>query len=97
MFSLRVQETRKGRVVAACDLDLLGETFTEGDVTLHVDEAFYGGDEVELAAVVDALDRYHTANLVGNELIDGLMEAGLVQEEEPEQVDGVRHVQLFRV
>ncbi len=97
MFSLHVQETAKGRVVAACDLDILGETFTEGDVTLHVDAAFYGGDEVDLDAVVDALDHFHTANLVGNELVDGLVDAGVVQEGEPERVDGVRHVQLFRV
>ena len=97
MFSLNVRRTPQGTVVAACDLDVLGETFTEGDVTLHVDPDFFGGDEVELDAVVDALDRFHTANLVGNELVAALVEEGVVDAAEPETVDGVRHVHLFWV
>lgn len=97
MFSLNVRRTPQGTVVAACDLDLLGETFTEGDVTLHVDPDFFGGDETDLETVVAALQRYHTANLVGNELIAGLIEQGVVDASEPETVDGVRHVHLFRV
>lgn len=97
MFSCRRIQTGKGTIVAACDAAILGDTYEEDGVTVAVTEEFYGGDEVELAAVVAALNDFFTANLVGNELLDGLVDTGVVDETEIETVDGVQHVQLFRV
>ncbi len=97
MFSCRQIRTDKGTIVAACDADILGDTYEEDGVTVAVTEEFYGGEEVELDAVVAALRNFFTANLVGNELVDGLVAEGVVQSEEVETVDGVQHVQLFRV
>ncbi|MDY6769884.1 MAG: DUF424 family protein [Candidatus Nanohaloarchaea archaeon] len=97
MFSCREIQSGKGTIVAACDAAILGDEYTEGGVTLTVDEDFYGGEEVGLDAVIAALDGFFTANLVGNELLDGLIAEGVVDEAEVGAVDGVRHVQLFRV
>lgn len=97
MFSLQRKETPKGFIVAACDIDILGETYTEDGLTLEVREGFYGGREADLDDVIDALESFFTANLVGNELIHGLMEEGVVEHREVETVDEVKHVQLFQV
>ncbi|MFB6265837.1 MAG: DUF424 family protein [Candidatus Nanohaloarchaea archaeon] len=45
----------------------------------------------------EALKEYVTANLVGNELVDALRERGVVEKQEIGEVDGVKHVQLFRI
>ncbi|MDY6769323.1 MAG: DUF424 family protein [Candidatus Nanohaloarchaea archaeon] len=97
MFSCRTIRTEKGVVVAACDRALLGDVYKEDGVTLDVDEDFYGGEEVDIDGVVAALDGFFTANLVGNELVGALLDEGVVAEDEVETVDGVKHVQLFRV
>ncbi|MCJ7478611.1 MAG: DUF424 family protein [Candidatus Nanohaloarchaeota archaeon QJJ-7] len=90
-------QTAKGKIVAACDLEILGDSYSEDGVKLDIKEDFYGGEEVDLEGVTDALERFFTANLAGNQLVEALVEAGVVQEEEIETVDGVKHVQLFRV
>ncbi len=97
MYTCRTIRTQKGTVVAACDTDILGDVYTEDGVTLDIDEGFYDGDECELAGVIDALDGFFTANLAGNRLVAALVDEGVVQEGEVATVDGVKHVQLFRV
>lgn len=97
MYSCRTVQTAKGKIVAACDLEILGDSYSEDGVKLDIKEDFYGGEEVDLEGVTDALERFFTANLAGNQLVEALVEAGVVQEEEIETVDGVKHVQLFRV
>ncbi|MFB6133059.1 MAG: DUF424 family protein, partial [Halanaeroarchaeum sp.] len=49
------RETDQGLLVTACDPDVLGETFEDGDVSLTVTEDFYGGESVDEEAVVDTL------------------------------------------
>lgn len=97
MYAVSTIETAKGTIVAACDADILGDVYTEDGVTLDVDAGFYGGEEVELQAVIDALDSFLTANLVGNRLVAALVEEDVVDADEVEDVDGVKHVQLFQV
>lgn len=96
-YLLSTRDTAKGLLVAACDAEVLGETYEEDAVRLHVREAFYGGDEASLDAIMDALDRCFTANLVGNALIDALLDEGVLEEEEVEHVAGMAHSQLFRI
>lgn len=97
MFSIKVHDTRKGRVVAACDEEVLGELYEEGKVRLEVDEDFYGGRKAGLEEVLQELENYVTANLVGNRLVEALVEEEVVEEGEFEEVDAVKHAQLFRV
>jgi len=97
MFSCRTIQTGKGKIVAACDLDVLGDTYSEDGVRLEVKEDFYGGEEKELHEVVENLRDFFTANLVGNELVEALVDEDIVKRGEVREVDGVKHVQLFRV
>lgn len=94
-FVMQEHRTDEGRLLAACDADIVGETFTEEDTQLILDEEFYGTDPVELLDVLDALEGVATANLVGEELVGELLDADIVKEDEVKHVDGVPHVQLF--
>lgn len=97
MFSCRTVRTDKGTIVAACDLELLGDSYAEDGVKLDISEGFYGGEELELHEVVAHLQDFFTANLVGNELVEALVDEGVVNPPEVDEVDGIKHVQLFRV
>lgn len=94
-FVMQEHRTDEGRLLAACDADIVGETFTEGETQLILDEEFYGTDHVELLDVLDALDGIATANLAGEALIEELVDADIIEEDEVKHVDGVPHVQLF--
>jgi len=95
---LRERETPEGLLVSVCDPDCLGETFSEGEVTLDVTEEFYGGEAATTAdpeEVIDSLTRAMTANIVGERAVEVAIEAGLVDEDRVLDIDGTRHAQLL--
>lgn len=89
------RETDQGLLVTVCDADILGETFEGEDVSLTVSESFYGGEDVDEAAVVESLDRASIANLVGTDAVALAIEEGFVDEDRVLEVDGTRHAQFL--
>ncbi|WP_227134272.1 DUF424 domain-containing protein [Halorubellus salinus] len=94
---LSERETTEGLLVAACDADLLGETFEDGEISLTVTEEFYGGDEVDPAAAVAAVRRADVANLVGIETVGAAVDAGVVDETTVLEVEDTLHAQVLRL
>jgi len=95
MFSLKTYQTGKGKLVAACDDNLLGEEFTEEDVTLSVEESFYFEDKVEFETILEELKEAKIANLIGDKLIEKLKQKDKIEESEIKRVSGVPHTQIF--
>lgn len=91
------RETDQGLLVTACDPDVLGETFEEGEVSLSVTEDFYGGESLDEEEVVDTLARATVANLVGREVVELAIEAGYVDEANVLEVDTTLHAQFLRL
>jgi len=56
-------------VLAACDEDLLGKSFKEQELELHVNEDFYKGELTSEDVFSKLLDRADNINLVGEETI----------------------------
>jgi len=94
---LSERQTEEGLLVTACDADVLGETFDDGQVSLAVTEEFYGGEAASEDAVVASLKRARTANLVGEHAIETAVEAGVIDPGAVLDVDGTRHAQLVRL
>lgn len=94
-YAMQVHQTDEGRLLAACDGDLVGEEFHEGDRQLIVEAGFYGEDDRELLDILDALEDVATANFVGERLIGELVDAEIVSEDEIDRIDGIPHVQLY--
>jgi hypothetical protein len=95
---LRERDTPEGLLVSVCDDACLGETYANGDISLEVDEEFYGGpdaDPADAEAVVESLSRATTANIVGDRAVEVAVEAGLVDEDRVLDLDGTRHAQLL--
>lgn len=95
---LRERETEQGLLVSVCDTECLGETYENGQATLDVTEAFYGGQdavEVDREEVVTGLRRAQIANIVGEEAVGVAVEAGLVDEEAVLEFGETRHAQLL--
>jgi len=91
------RQTDEGLLVAVCDDDVLGETFEDGNVSLTVTEEFYGGDEVDEAAVVDSLARAAVANIVGREAVELAIDEGFVDEANVLEVESTLHAQLLQI
>ena len=97
---LRERETERGLLVSVCDPELLGETFEDGEISLTVEESFYGGEnavEADADAVVEGLRRASVANLVGEESVGVAVEAGIIDEATVLEVGETRHAQLLQI
>ena len=91
------RQTEQGLLVTACDPDVLGETFEEGEVSITVTEDFYGGESVDEERVVESLARATVANLVGRDVVELAIDAGYVDEANVLEVDTTLHAQFLRL
>ncbi|MFC6731315.1 MULTISPECIES: DUF424 domain-containing protein [unclassified Haladaptatus] len=91
------RQTPEGLLVSVCDSDILGETFTDGDVSISVSESFYGGDETDEQGVVASLQRATVANIVGTQAIQVAVENGFVDESTVLTIGETRHAQVLRL
>ena len=95
---LTERETDEGLLVSACDADIVGESFENGQVSLTVEPDFYDGEAAETGVpderVLESLAACTTANLVGEYTVELAIEGGFVDEETVLDIDGTRHAQL---
>lgn len=89
--------TQRGRLVAVCDADVLGETFESGELSLTVEEEFYGGDAADREEVIERLGRADVANLVGTDVVALAIEHGFVEEANVLDIGDTRHAQFLRL
>lgn len=91
------RQTPKGLLVSVCDREVLGETFENGDVSITVNEEFYGGEEVGESAVESTLARASVGNLVGERSVSLAIEKGHVEEANVLEIEGIPHAQFLRM
>ena len=96
-ISVRVHRSGRELLVAACDSELLGRTFREGKLRLHVHAEFYEGDRVEEDILVNRLEMATVANLVGKRVVAIAIRHGMVNPDCVLVIDGVPHAQMARM
>jgi hypothetical protein len=84
-------------LLAACDDNILGKTFCEGELQLVVSESFYGGEEVTKENFISQLKNATIANLVGVKVIKIALSLGLIHKDGIIEIAGVPHAQIARL
>ncbi len=80
--------------MAACDADLLGKVFSEGELQLEVKREFYDGVNVTREQFVSHLRLATIGNFVGEETVQAALEEGFIEEEGVLVIGGVPHAQM---
>jgi len=80
-------------VVAICDKDLIGKTFSEGDFEIKVSEYFYGGEEKTKEEVSEIMKESDNLNLIGKESVGLAVKLGIINKENVMMIQGVPHAQ----
>ena len=94
---LRVFKDTERTLVAACDSEVLGETFREGKLKLEVKSDFYKGVPVSLQEALAAISSADIVNLVGNRIVDAAAKEGFVDPSAIIRIGGTSHVQIVRL
>jgi hypothetical protein len=83
-------------LVAACDEELIGQTFEEGEMILKV-TSFYDGTVASKEELVVNLEAATCANLVGKRTIEVAVSAGFIDKDGIIRIGGVPHAQLYSI
>jgi len=70
----------EGNVLSLCDSELIGKTFSEGDVELEISEGFYKGEHYETEELKKMVKDARNINAVGKESVGLLIEMKIVEE-----------------
>jgi len=93
MIAIRIHVRDGERLLAACDEELLGMTFTEGEMRLRVSEIFYKGEIVTEETLRERMRNVTMMNLVGERAVSVALEFGYVTNDATVSIGGVKHAQ----
>lgn len=97
MISVKIHEVGGDVVLAACDSNLLGKKFKDGELRLEVSGSFYAEREIEPDELIELLENCTTANLVGKKVIGTYCEKNPEHKEAVIVIDGVPHLMVFAI
>ncbi len=95
-FAIKMHRAGPEVILAACDLEILGETFSEGEARITVNRHFYFGEEATEEMLVERMKSATIMNFVGERAVSLAIAQGLVDPERTITIQGVRHAQAVR-
>ena len=97
MYSAKVHTVGSDVLIACCDKEILGARLSGDEFELHVNERFYGGEEVSEEDLIGMISEATVANLLGDGVIDMAVRRGIIEQSAVREICGVKHAQLFVV
>ena len=94
---MRIHKAADDIILAACDEEVLGKTFTGDDMRITVSEKFYNGELVSEEVFVQRMGTVTIMNLVGERVIALAMEQGHVSEDGILEIGDVKHAQVVKL
>ncbi|MCC6040560.1 MAG: DUF424 family protein [Desulfurococcaceae archaeon] len=90
---IKIYNIGEETVVAACDEELLGALIvdSERNTRIYVDPAFYRGELTTIGEALEALKTSTQANLVGSNIVNAAIRAGLI---DPSAVLSIGNVKI---
>jgi hypothetical protein len=93
MISIKIHTRDGERLLAACDEELLGQTFREDGMRLTVSETFYLGEIITEDAFLERMKSVTMMNLVGERAVTLAQTAGYVSADTVLIIGGTKHAQ----
>lgn len=97
IISMKIMRIRNEVILAACDREILGKYFEEGEFHIEVKKEFYHEVYVSKETFINALRTATIVNLVGERVVKIAVEEGFVDEENILWIDGVPHAQMVKL
>ncbi len=94
-FYIRVVRVKGETLVAICDENILGKKFSEGELKIWVNPAFYGKKLVSAKEAIETLSSASIGNIVGKNIVRHAILAGLILAENVIEIEGVPHAQIL--
>jgi hypothetical protein len=84
-------------LLAACDVELLGEILRDGKIVFKIGEEFYKGPKMPVEEAIELMEESTIVNMVGHNIVNKAIEEGLVHPEAVLKICGVPHAQIVKI
>jgi len=84
-------------LLAACDVELLGEILRDGKMVFKVDEEFYKGPKMPVEEALELIEESTIVNMVGHNIVKRAIEKGLVHPQAVLKICGIPHAQIVKI
>lgn len=91
---LKLHKSQGERILAACDQEILGKKFSEGNLKLEVKKNFYKGTLTPLEELGKKIPQATIVNLAGNAVVNFALEKNLVKEGNVLIISNIKHAQI---
>ncbi len=91
MIYLKINKTAYNEIVAVCDQNLIGKTFSEKNFKLDVTERFYKGKLMKDREIIKILKDAGNINIVGKESVNLCIKAGIIEKEDIIKIQKIPH------
>ena len=85
------------KILACADEDLIGRTFSEGELEIKISEIFYKDFKVDEKKLVKLLKGFDNINLIGKKVVGIAIKENLVNKEKIKKIDGKPMAIICRV
>ena len=82
-------------MIAVSDIDILGKTFSNDELSIEVSRNFYDGKTINEAEIKELLKTATIINAVGNNIVDLLVNENIVNERNILVIGETKHAQVF--
>lgn len=97
MIYMKIHRATGDTILAACDEEVLGNTYRGEDTKITVSETFYNGRLVTEEEFIDHMEDVTIMNLVGERAVSIAIEKGHVSEDCILDIGGVKHAQVVKI
>lgn len=96
---LKIHESQKGKIIAVCDKELIGQIFEDINGYMDLDRyrSFYIGELKSEIEIKNALNSFDSVNLVGKKSVKIALDLKLIEKSQIKFISKIPYIQIFNL
>ncbi|MFH1785686.1 MAG: DUF424 family protein [Candidatus Micrarchaeota archaeon] len=96
---LKIHKNNQGKIVAACDSDIIGRVLEDENTHMDLDKyrGFYVGERVKEEQLRSELLTFTSVNLVGKKAVEVAVAMKLVNKKDVMYINNIPYIQIYKI
>ncbi|ABD40579.1 Protein of unknown function DUF424 [Methanospirillum hungatei JF-1] len=95
---LRIHRSADNKeVIGLCDRELIGRTFSEGEISISINEGFFGNQPTSEEEVIRVLMNGDNITIFGKRCVDLAVSHGILEPDSCRLINGIPYTTIIRI
>ena len=95
-FAVRVVNYQRNKMLNICDVELIGRTLVQSDLTMNISKSYYAEKIVDEKEATQLLQNSSIINMVGTKTVELSVKIGVGSSKGVKKIDGVPFLLVFK-